>query len=505
MRNLPDVLKSTVAHNANRTAILGDGERLTWGQFGDRVARVAGVLHELGLEPGDRFAIFMRNGPAYDELKWGGFWAGCIPVPINWRLAPPEIRFILADAGCRHVFVEDDFAAVFERDGLRGFPVNLVRLASDYVIARDGAAPRAAASIEPARDALVLYTGGTTGRSKGVRLSHINIVSNALAFGLGVGARRDDVFLHVAPMFHSADLLGTAWFMQGAAHCYLPDFTPAGFLQALEEYKVSATVTVPAILMATVTCPQLRETNLSCLRTLIYGAAPMALEWIERVSDAFPDGILWNCYGLTEVAPDLTLFDCAEFSAAIASGDPDGPVTSVGKPNVLNDLRVVDANGRDVPRGEAGELWARGPNIMNGYLNLPDATGDAFDGDWFKTGDVARIDRDGFVYLLDRLKDLVITGGENVYTSEIEAALHRHPDVSEAAVIGVPDERMGEALLAVIVARPGTTPTESDLIDHCRPLIGGYKIPRRYRFVDALPKSALGKVLKSDLRDAHRR
>lgn len=503
MRSLPDVLRSTVAHNANRTAILHGDDRLTWGQFGDRVARVAGALQELGLKPGDRFAIFMRNGPAYDELKWGGFWGGFVPVPINWRLAPPEIRFILEDANCQHVFVEEDFTTVFEQDGLGDLPVNIVRLASDYVTARDNAAPITAADVEPESDALVLYTGGTTGRSKGVRLSHINIVSNALAFGLGVGARRDDVFLHVAPMFHSADLLGTAWFMQGAVHCYLPEFTPAGFLRALEDYRVSATVTVPAMLIATVTNPHMRDANLSSLRTLIYGAAPMALEWIERVAAAFPGGILWNCYGLTEVAPDLTLFDNAEFHTAIESGRADGPVTSVGKPNVLNDLRVVDTDGQDVPRGEAGELWARGPNIMNGYLNLPNATAEAFDGEWFKTGDVARIDDDGFVYLLDRLKDLVITGGENVYTSEIEAALHRHPGVSEAAVIGVPDDRMGEALLAVIVARPDTTLTENDLIAHCRPLIGGYKIPRQFRFVDALPKSALGKVLKSELRNSY--
>lgn len=500
MRGLADVLRATVAHNSNRTAIRDGDARLTWDAFGGRVARTAGLLRGLGLEPGDRFAIIAHNGPAYDELKWAGFWAGVVPVPVNWRLAPPEIRHILDDATCRAIFLDDDFAATFDHAELAGYRAKTMRLSDVSAGARDAAAAAAPVDIDPDQDALVLYTGGTTGRSKGVRLSHGNIVSNALAFGLGAGARHDDVFLHVAPMFHSADLLGTAWFMQGATHCYLPAFTPDGFLRAIEQYGVSATVTVPAILMAAVSHPDIHDTDLSSLRTLIYGAAPMALEWIQRAAAAFPEGVLWNCYGLTEVAPDLTLFDRAEFAAAIASGRRDGPVTSVGKPNVLNDLRVVGPDGRDVPRGEAGELWTRGPNVMKGYLNLPEATAEAFEGDWFRTGDIARIDAEGYVYLLDRLKDLVITGGENVYTSEVEAALHRHPAVSEAAVIGVPDPRMGESLLALIVAAPEARPTAEDLIAHCRPLIGGYKIPRRYSFVDTLPKSALGKILKGRLR-----
>ncbi|MEM9685244.1 MAG: AMP-binding protein, partial [Pseudomonadota bacterium] len=297
--------------------------------------------------------------------------------------------------------------------------------------------------------------------------------------------------------------LGTAWFMQGAAHCYLPAFDPAAYLKLIEKKQVTATVAVPAILMATVSHPAILETDLSSLRVLIYGAAPMALEWIERVAAAFPPGVLCNSYGLTEVAPDLTVFEAADFARAISSGRRDGPVTSVGKPNVLNDLRVVDPTGKDLARGEVGELWARGPNITKGYLNLSEETDAAFDGDWFKTGDIAKIDEQGYVYLLDRAKDMVITGGENVYTSEVEAALHQHAAVAEAAVVGVPDDRMGEALLAVIVLAEGANVEEAELIEHCRPLIGGYKIPRRFEVVDAMPKSALGKILKADLRKTY--
>jgi len=504
MRSLPQVLQNTIASNANRTAILDESGSLTWRGFGDRVALTAGWLRSLGLEPGHRFAIVARNTPLHEELKWAGFWIGAIPVPVNWRLAPPEIAHILEDADCKKAFVEPVFDGAFGDDALAPYRNRVVPLTGDHH-ASQGQSLITPHPADPDADALLLYTGGTTGQSKGVRLSHANIVSNGMAFGLAAGARRDDIFLHVAPMFHSADLLGTAWIMQGASHYYLPAFSPDGFLRAIEQFGVTATVTVPAILMAAVSHPAIRTADLSSLHTLIYGAAPMALEWILRAAHAFPDGCLSNCYGLTEVSPDLTVFDKSEFAAAIADiesgGSRDGPVTSVGKANVLNDLRVVDADGRDVPPGEVGELWARGPNIMKGYLNLPDETAAAFSDDWFRTGDVARIDADGYVYLLDRLKDLVITGGENVYTSEVEAALHRHPDVSEAAVIGVPDERMGEALVAVIIPQDGAQPDEADLVEHCRGLIGGYKIPRQYRFVEALPKSAMGKVLKGTLRE----
>jgi long-chain acyl-CoA synthetase len=504
MRSLARVLRATVARNSNRTAILKGDETLTWERFGDRVARAAGLLRDLGLKRGDRFAIIARNGVDLEELKWAGFWAGIVPVPVNWRLAPPEIRHILDDADCKLAFVEADFRAAFEQENLAGHYARMRRLPEDYHGARDAAAPAPLMESDPDDDALLLYTGGTTGRSKGVPLSHGNIVSCAMAFGLGTGARKDDVFLHVAPMFHSADLLATAWIMLGAAHVYMPAFDPESYLRLIERHKVTVTVAVPAILMAMVSHPRVGDADFSSLRTLIYGAAPMALEWIERTMAVLPDGVLWNCYGLTEVSPDLTIFDGQEFAAAVKSGKRDGPVTSVGKANVLVDLKVIDANGGEAATGEAGQLWARGPNIARRYLNLPEASAEAFVGDWFKTGDIAKIDADGYVYLLDRVKDLVITGGENVYTSEVEAALHQHPGVSEAAVIGVPDDKMGEALFAVIIPRAGHDLSDKDMIEHCRPLIGGYKIPRRYAFVEAMPKSAMGKILKTELRETYK-
>jgi acyl-CoA synthetase (AMP-forming)/AMP-acid ligase II len=235
----------------------------------------------------------------------------------------------------------------------------------------------------------------------------------------------------------------------------------------------------------------------------------MAVEWIERVAKAFPEVNFSNSYGLTETAPDLTVFDPGEFRAAIqkalATGDRTGPLTSVGKPNVLNEIKIVTPDGKEAKPGETGELLARGPNIMKGYWNRPEETAAALRDGWLHTGDVARIDEEGYVYLLDRLKDMVITGGENVYSSEVEAVLYRHPAVAEAAVIGVPDAKLGETIMAVIVPKPGTTPTEDEIAQHCRQSLGGYKIPRRFAFVERLPRSAMGKVLKTSLRDTYGR
>ncbi|MDP6428554.1 MAG: AMP-binding protein [Rhodospirillales bacterium] len=506
-RTLGQVLAANIAHHGNRAAMIDGQSRSTYSEFGARIFKLAKVLADLGLSRGDRFAIFAKNGRSFEELRWAGFVSGIVPVAVNWRLAPPEIEHVLNDSACDIVFLDEDYMDVFEHPDLRKWQDGLqqigAHLEARIVKAEATGAPAQDGGIDPDDDAMLFYTGGTTGRSKGVRLSHWNIISCGLAFGLGLGARPDDVFLHVAPMFHSADLLATGWFLNGAAHCYLPAFSPAGVLQTITENQASVTVMVPAMLMAVIGWPGLADADTSSLKTLIYGASPMAFEWVERVAAAFPDADFLNCYGLTEAAPDLTIFEAKAFRAAIESGDRNGIVTSVGKPNMLVDLRVVGPDGTEVEPGEDGELWARGPNIMKGYLNLPEETASAVSDDWLHTGDLARIDGQGYVYLLDRLKDLVITGGENVYSSEVEAALHRHTSVSEAAVIGVADDRLGESLFAVIVLRPDAEATPEELISHCRSLIGGFKIPRRYAFVDTLPKSALGKVLKAELRSQY--
>ncbi|HEY7611004.1 MAG TPA: AMP-binding protein [Alphaproteobacteria bacterium] len=513
--NLVRALRAVIRHNGPRPAMLDVARSYSWSEFGERVGRAAGALKAQGVDPGARFAVLARNGFRFEELKWAGFWLGAVPMPINWRLAPPEIAAMLDDAGVKALLVENRFQSVLDHEAMKAWKGKATVIgdsagpslgAYEDMIARAASLPPADPA--PDDDAMLIYTGGTTGRSKGVRLTHANIVSNGVAFGLALGARRDQPYLHAAPMFHSADLLAMGWFLQGAAQCFLPAFSPSAFLEAIQRFRVGAVVTVPTMLIATVSDPAFAKFDHSSLKTLIYGAAPMAVEWIERVANAFPDVNFSNSYGLTETAPDLTVFDPGEFRAAIqktlATGDRSGPLTSVGKPNVLNEIRIVTSEGNEAKPGETGELLARGPNIMKGYWNRPEETAAALRGGWLHTGDVARIDEEGYVYLLDRLKDMVITGGENVYSSEVEAVLHRHPAVAEAAVIGVPDLRLGETVMAVIVPKSGTAPTEDEIAQHCRQSLGGYKIPRRFAFVERLPRNAMGKVLKMELRGQFR-
>jgi long-chain acyl-CoA synthetase len=514
--NLLRALRAVIRNNGPRPAMLDVARSYTWSEFGERVGRAAGALMAQGVAPGARFAVLARNGFRFEELKWAGLWLGAVPVPLNWRLAPPELAMTLEDAGAAALLVEDRFQSALDHAALAPWKSKAVVIgdiagpnlgAYEEMLAR--AAPPPPADPAPDDDAMLIYTGGTTGRSKGVRLTHTNLLSNGVAFGLAIGARREQTYLHAAPMFHAADLLAMGWFLQGAAQCFLPAFSPASFLDAIQQFRVGAVVTVPTMLIATVSDPDFVKFDTSSLKTLIYGAAPMAVEWIERVAEAFPAVNFANSYGLTETAPDLTVFDPGEFRTAIerarATGDRTGPLTSVGKPNVLNEIKIVDSGGNEAKPGESGELLARGPNIMKGYWNRPEETAAALKDGWLHTGDVARIDEGGYVYLLDRMKDMVITGGENVYSSEVEAVLHRHPAVAEAAIIGLPDERLGETVMAVIVPKPGAAPSEDEIAQHCRRSLGGYKIPRRFAFIERLPRSAMGKVLKSDLRKSYGR
>ena len=311
--------------------------------------------------------------------------------------------------------------------------------------------------------------------------------------------------LHVAPMFHSADLLGSPFSHTGAAHAYLPDFTPDGFLAAVETSRATFSMLTPTIIIRIIREGRMGDFDLSSLRRLTYGSAPMDAAWIRRTMEAFPQVELVHSYGLTETSPILTTLGWAQHLEGLEGGDR---LRSVGRPLVGVELRILDDDANDVPPGEAGEVAVRAPNVSPGYLDRPEETAAVFRGGWFHTGDVGRLDAEGYLYLFDRKKDVIITGGENVWSTEVEAALYAHPEVVEAAVIGVPDETWGEALLAVVVPAPdselGAGNGDEILIAHCRERIGGYKVPRQYRFVEALPKSAMGKILKADLRRQYR-
>ena len=507
MLTLTSALARTVRLYGDRTAVLHPEGRVTWAEFAARVARAASVLRSLGIERGQRFGILCPNGFRNVELMYAGYWTGATPVPVNYRLAPPEIAYVLDNAECTLFALDIGFAHLMASDELTPWSGNVLLVGSsktnlawpqyDALISQAQRAEPCECAEED--DALLLYTGGTTGRPKGVRLSHFNIISNALQLGFELGPRDDDVYLHVAPMFHSADLLATPYAMAGAAHVFLPKFSGKAVLEAIQTYSVTVTMMTPTMLIMAMQEPDIGEYDLSSLRQMIYGSSPMAVEWIRKMLERFKDVELVQGYGLTETSPILTLLHAAEHRTATETGQYE-VLKSAGRQIPGVDMKLVDAEDREVAAGQPGEVVVRGPNVSAGYLKRPEATEESFRHGWFYTGDIGRIDERGYLYLLDRKKDMIITGGEMVFSSEVEAALYQNPKVHECAVIGVPDETYGEALLAAIVPAPGQTLTEEELIAHCRGRIGGYKIPRRYVFLDELPKSAMDKILKTELR-----
>ena len=504
MATLAEMLSAVSQQHHDKMAFWETGNHYSYGQFLDRVQRAAGALKQKGLRTGERFAVIAPNCIDAAVLLYAGYWSGTVPVPLNIRLAPPEIRYMLDDCEAQCLFIDDSLADLLNNDSLSSWKESTIYMGSkdksrSFETFINEAEKLSICRTNPNDDAIILYTGGTTGRSKGVRLSHRNVLSNALQCAPTFAPRRDDIYLHAAPMFHSADLLGTVWFLFGAGHIYMPTFTPVGLLETIERYRVTFTMLPPTMIIMALQVPDFDSYDLSSLRALIYGASPMDVEWIKKTINALSSVELYQGYGLTETSPLLTILSWQAHRDALETENYDR-LKSCGRSITGIELRIFNDQDQEVPSGEAGEVVARAPSVMKGYLNREEETKEALKSGWFHTGDIGKVDSDGFVYQLDRKKDMVISGGENIYTSEVEAILYKHPGVHEAAVIGIPDKKFGEALLAFIVPASDITLTVDDIIEHCRGKIGGYKIPRRIQLVDAMPKSALGKILKADLR-----
>ncbi len=510
MMTLPSLLARTVRLWGRRAAMI-DGDRvLTWTEFADRVAFTGSRLASLGLRRGERIALIANNSIRQAELFHAAYHIGVVPVPVNYRLAAKEIETILDDSASKLLVVDDPFTGLLETAELQSWKVRsfnpaLRPLATDvhgtrHDEDRPSCKPQEAVAVREDEEALLLYTGGTTGRSKGVQLSHGNLAVVALQNAAMLAPRCDDIYMHVAPMFHSADLLSNAYLAGGAAHIYLGKPTARLILETIANSRVTATVIPPTLIILALQDERFGEYDLSSLRTLVFGSAPMPESWIVTTRDAIPSMDLWHGYGLTETSQMLTLGRVPRASEQLDSMSHGSRVRSAGRPLLGTDLRIVDDQGNELPVGVAGEIIARGPQITTGYLNLPDETARQFRDGWFQTGDVGSVDQDGWLYLLDRKRDMVITGGENVYTLEVEEALTQHPEIVEAAVFGIPDEVYGESLVAALVVRNGARVPAEAMIDHCRKLIGGFKIPRRIYFLNELPKNTLGKIAKNELR-----
>ncbi len=504
-----DILERAERLYGGRLAVVDGETRYTYAEAGRRIRRLAAGLLGLGLPAGAHIAILANNSHRYYETYFAAHYAGMPLAPLNIRLAGEELAFIIRDGDIRALLVGPEYLPLLAEFRDRLPDLRHVIVLDDTAPAGDhtyeslieGSAPLAAAARDWAEDDLInlCYTGGTTGRPKGVMLTQRNVVSNAEHVQMTFPFSEDDVWLHVAPLFHLAD----AWAcyvmtMAGATQVCVPGFTPDGFLEAVQAEGVTATILVPTMINFVVNHPQVRDYDVSSLRLILFGASPMAVDRIQAARALFGP-VLCQAYGMTETAPVLT----AQRLEWLDYDTPAGieRLASCGREVMGVRLRIADAAGADVAPEGVGEIIVRGPNIMAGYWKRPQETAEALRDGWMHTGDIARMDADGFVYIVDRAKDMIISGGENVFTTEVENALYEHPAVLEAAVIGIPSERWGEAVHAIVVLRPGATATEADLVSFCHDRIAGYKCPKSVDFhSEPLPKSGPGKILKTELR-----
>jgi len=475
----------------------------TWAQLGERIDRLAAALLAEGVQPGERIAFLDKNSPACLEAAYAGARIGAVTTVVNWRLAPAELLYALEDSAAVLLLVGAEFSAT--ADQLRARLPALRRVvvvggeADQYEAWLAGATPDAAALPEADPDDVVLqlYTSGTTGFPKGVMITHANVAAHNAASVDVVAPSPDTVAMVPMPLYHVGGLAYALSNLAAGARVVLTrDPLPSLLLDTIEQQGVTDTFIVPALLAVVLQDPGLERRDLSGLRHLLYGASPMPGPLMQACLARFP-GILGQVYGMTELSGAVTYLSPQDHADA---AHPER-LLSAGRPYPGIEVRVVDADGRELPTGERGELWVRSPQVMAGYWRKPEASAETLVEDgWLRSGDVARLDEDGFVYLEDRLKDMVISGGENVYPAEVERVLLLHPSVAEVAVIGVPDERWGETVKACVVPVPGAQVDPAELEALCREHLAGYKRPTSVDVLEALPRNATGKVLRRELR-----
>lgn len=475
----------------------GESQR-TYADLDDRCRRLAAGLRGLGIQSGDRVAYLGPNDPSLLETLFATAALGAIFVPLNWRLTPSELTYITADCSAT-VLVH---AAELERTaGIVGAAESTalrhtVQLGAEFEELLGTGAVALEVPVELDDPALIIYTSGTTGRPKGATLTHGNVTWNCVNVMIDTNPRPDDVALVSAPLFHVAalNMVSMPTLLTGGTVLLMGQFDPAEVLHLVEARGVTVFFGVPAMCNSLAQHPAWATTDLSSLRRVLCGGAPVPLDLIHTYLER--DVVFLQGYGMTETSPGA-LFLGAQRAAEKAG--------TAGVPSFFTDVRVVGPDGKDVVPGEKGEVIVSGPNVMSGYWNLPEATAEAMDGDWFRSGDVAVTDDEGYVTIVDRMKDVIISGGENVYPAEVEDALYSHPAVAECAVIGIPDEQWGEVVRAIVVLR-ASADSELDsqrLGDHLDGRLARFKQPKSVVFTDALPRSGAGKVLKTELRTSY--
>ncbi|MEP2716170.1 long-chain-fatty-acid--CoA ligase [Pseudophaeobacter sp.] len=505
---ITSMIKRAAQINPNGIATIYQDRQQSWSQMLDRVARLAGALQGLGMEPGDRVALVSLNSDRFIEYYFAVVWGGGAMMPMNIRWSAAECAYALNDAGAKILICDETFKdlAVEIKPQVSGLDT--------LIYAGDETAPKGMlnyeeliAASDPAPDAGrsgddlagVFYTGGTTGFPKGVMLSHTNFYVGGVANAHDINMQDGTIYLHAAPMFHIADLIwfSALTFMAGT-HVVIPAFTPDATLEAIEKHRPDQTLLVPVMLQMILNSDKLASTDISSLKQIAYGASPITEAVLKEAFEKFPNVSFLQAFGQTELSPVATILPT---DYHVFEGPKAGKLRSAGRATRVCEIRIVDEDHQPLPSGEVGQIAVKGPITMLGYWNKPEVTAETIIDGWVMTGDAGYMDQDGFVFLMDRVKDMIVSGGENVYSAEVENALGQHPAVATSAVIGIPSEQWGESVHALVILHPDAEVTSEELQAHCHKLIAGYKCPRSIEYrSEAFPLSGANKVLKTELR-----
>ena len=503
--SLGQILRRSVRLRGTALAVADDECELSWSQLALRVAKLAGALKALGLMPGGRVAILAENSHRYLETLFAVPWAGGVVTPLNFRLAAPELARILGDCGAEILLVDEAH---------RPLAAELTAVAPVRHVIQAGREPAGLLAYEtlvqeadPVADAgrgdgdlaALFYTSGSTGEPKGVMHSHANIVSAGFAGIPPFGLDENALVLISGPLFHvGATGICLPAIMAAASIVLLPRFEPGRVIEAIERYRVTNMTAVPTMLRMMVDHPEAKRRDLSSLRIVTFGGAPMPDALLSELLALAPGTRFLHCYGMTETTASCTTLPA---HYVMPEGRALGKALSIGRAMLGHDIAILDTEDRELPAGQIGEIAVRGPAVTAGYWRKPELSAATLRGGWLHTGDAGYLDEDGFLFIVDRLKDMIITGGENVYSREVEDAVYAFPGVAQCAVIGVPDERWGERVHAIVTPSPGRSLDPEALIAHCRARIAGYKCPRSVEVrPESLPLSGANKIDKGALR-----
>ena len=498
--NIGSLLSQSARKFPDLLAIECEGRSYTYRQFNEEVNRLAHGLLQHGVNKGDKLALMMKNSDHFVFTFFAAAKIGAVAVPVNFRLTATEVQYILEQSDTAIVVCDKEFEQIIAEakhgTGVRmvmtvGEPETVGFYSYEKILSEHTNEPDIEVSEKD--DVEILYTSGTTGRPKGALFDHSQIFKVGISVTINMGIRMNERILHLAPLFHSAqlNLFLISGVALGATHIIHRDFHPVKTLQAIQEHKITHLFAVPAMYNFLLQVPNAIDYDLTSIKRVGYGAAPMAPELVKKSMLLFKTDQFYNLCGLTEAGPGGILLDPEGHKQHLGKG---------GKPIFMTETRVVNEEGKDVLPGVIGEFIVRSPMVMKEYYKKPEETKSTLKGGWLYTGDLATIDEEGYITLVDRKKDMIISGGENVYSVEVEGVLFEHPAVLEAAIIGLPDEVWGEAVCAVIVPKDGVVIDEQELRSFCREKLAGYKVPRRIFIEQQLPRNASGKILKYQLR-----